>query len=58
MFSLCNSHVSGIILQNGFTGGHRLMAPVKVNSYAINTEKNNPQNETLFCHTKMAQRGL
>ena len=30
------------------TGGHRLMAPVKVKSYAINTEKQRLQNETFF----------
>ena len=40
------------------TGGHRLMAPVKVKSYAINTEKQRLQNKTFFCNTKMAQRGL
>ena len=34
------------------------MAPVKVDLYAINTEKNNPsQNETFFCNTKMAHQG-
>ena len=33
------------------------MAPVKVDSYAIKMEKTH-QNETFFCNTKMAHRGL
>ena len=36
------------------------MAPVKVDSYAINMYNTGktPQNETFFCNTKMAHRGL
>ena len=32
------------IILSDITGGHGLMDPVKVNLYAINTEKNHPQN--------------
>ena len=33
-----------------YTGGHRLMAPVKVNSYAINTEKKTSKRNVFLPH--------
>ena len=61
MYSFTTS-IKYMMIYDTCIGGHRLMAPVKVDSYATNTEKQHSKRTVFFtcffCTTKMANRGL